>query len=140
MIFFCRKEKSGFMPSGKLDSEKYNKVPLGADIKCEYVKGRNPKNHARYFAFIHILFSSQEKFKDEDVFRRYLQVRAGYGIPVVINGLAMLMPDSIAYERLDESEFRKLFSRVIDAALIEFPTWTRKDMIEIVQKYIIDFA
>jgi len=140
MIFFCKKEKSGFVPSGRLDSEKYNKVPLGADVKCEYVKGRNYQNHKRYFAFIKILFDSQEKFKDETVFRQFLQVRAGYGIPITINDLTMIMPDSIAYERLDESEFRKLFSRVIDAALVEFPTWTRKDMLEIVQKHIIDFA
>ena len=140
MIFFCRKENTGFVPSGRLDSEKYNKVPLGADIKCKYVKGRNPKNHARYFAFIKILFDSQEKFKDENVFRRYLQVRAGYGIPVVINDLTMLMPDSIAYERLDETEFRKLFSRVIDAALVEFPNWTRADMIEIVEKKVLSFT
>jgi len=120
MIFFL-KINGDIYPASAEDDRILRKIPPSSIFKCEYVKGRNYQNHKRYFAFIEILFDSQEKFKDENVFRKYLEIRAGYGTPVVINNLTMIMPDSIAYERLDESEFRKLFSRVIDAALIEFP-------------------
>jgi hypothetical protein len=139
MDFFLKKTNGVIVPAGALDEEKLAKIPDGEPFKGSYVKNRNYGNHARFFAFIKILFDSQDKFKDENVFRRYLQCRAGYGIPVEISGVSMIMPDSITYDRLDEIEFRKLFSRVIDAALLEFPEWVRADMIEIIEKQIIDF-
>ena len=140
MDFFLKKVNGGVVPAGALDEQKLAKIPDGELFKCSYVKARNDGNHARFFAFINILFNSQDKFKDETVFRRYLQCRAGYGIPVEIGGVSMIMPDSIAYDRLDEIEFRKLFSRVIDAALLEFTAWTREEMIEIIEQQIIDFT
>jgi len=140
MIFVLKKTGEGAaFPDNEFDRDKFDKVPIGADIKCEYVKTRNLKNHKRYFAFIKILFDSQEKFKDENVFRKYLEVRAGYGIPAVIGDVKMIMPDSIAYDRLDETEFKQVFSRVIDAALVEFPTWSRADMLDIIKNQIINF-
>jgi len=140
MIFILKKTGEGAaFPGNDFDRDDFDKVPPGADIKCEYVKTRNYQNLKRYFAFIKILFKSQDRFKDKDVFRKYLEVRAGYGIPAVIGDVKMIMPDSISYERLDELKFRKLFSRVIDAALVEFPTWTRVDMLDIIQNQIINF-
>jgi len=139
MEFFLKKTNNAIGPASAFDEQKLAKIPDGELFKGSYAKNRNLGNHARYFAFIKILFDSQDKFKDETVFRRYLQCRAGYGIPAEISGIQMIIPDSIAYDRLDEIEFRKLFSRVIDAALLEFPTWVRSDMIEIIEKQIINF-
>ena len=47
---------------------------------------------------------------------------------------------TVSFESIkDETEFRKVFNLVIDAALEYFPTWTKEDMQKIAFNEIMNF-
>jgi len=95
-------------------------VPVGTEVMLEYSLKRNPANHRRFFSFIKMTFDMQEFFDDMDIYRRWLTMKAGYYQTVVTpKGETIFLPDSIAFHKMPEEEFKKLFSKCIDVFLRE---------------------
>ena len=83
-----------------------------ADIK----KNRNPGNHRRFFAFIKQTFAMQDDFDSIEVWRKYITMKAGFFDEVVTaEGKVLYWPQSISWDKLDETEFRQLFDKVINS-------------------------
>lgn len=100
---------------------------------------RNPEFHKFHFAVLNAFLEAQEKFDDLDEFRRWLYVGAGYAdfvpapsymadvierLPQAVRGIlrkllvhdldVIAVPKSIAYDKLDEADFRVLHDKVVD--------------------------
>ncbi len=87
-------------------------------IKVIFRKSRNYENHKRFFAFLNTTFDMQENFDNLEHYRRWLTMKAGrYSTCVAPNGATMFFAESIAFDEIDEDEFRKLFSDCIDIFL-----------------------
>ena len=71
--------------------------------------------HRRFFAIVNSLFEAQDAFKDIDMFRKWLEVSAGYAkfVPMQ-SGEICAIPDSISYDRLDQSEFQEISEKIFD--------------------------
>ncbi|MDH5183645.1 MAG: DUF1367 family protein [Gammaproteobacteria bacterium] len=90
---------------------------LSADIKM----ARNYENHKRFFKFVDDTFDIQRHFEEKEAYRYWLTMKAGWFDPIVTpNGTTIFKARSIAFDEMEEEEFRKLFSRVIDVFLHEF--------------------
>ena len=86
------------------------------EVMVEIHVKRNPKNHRRYFSFVRQAFSMQEDFEEEEIFRKYIQMKAGhYDAVVTPKGETMYWPKSIDWSKLEEPEFKKLFNEVVNA-------------------------
>ncbi len=86
----------------------------------EYIKSRSPGNHRRAFSFFSMVFDLQEYFKEKEPMRKWLTMKAGYYIEFVApNGTTVFLPKSISFEKMEEIEFRELFSRIIDVVIRE---------------------
>lgn len=76
---------------------------------------RSPGEHRAFFRFIRALFERQEQFEDEDRLRAWLTVGAGYcDLLPGPNGRMVAMPQSIAFDKLDEAPFLELKRQVRD--------------------------
>lgn len=96
------------------------KIHEGELVLCDIKRSRNYENHKRFFKFVEITFDMQEHFTEIEKFRRWLQMEAGYFSTIVSpNGEVRFVADSIAFDRMDEPEFQKLFSAAIDVFLRE---------------------
>ena len=73
---------------------------------------RNGLFHRKYFGMIRLGYNNQDEFQNEDVFRKATEMRAGYFVPVNVDGVEVRMSDSIAYERLSQQDFEKLYNEV----------------------------
>jgi hypothetical protein len=104
---------------GPMDEEDAKILGEPDKIIFDYKKGRSAGNHKRYFAFINHAFGMQDHFDNQEVFRSYLQVKAGHFVTVIspANGKTQYWPKSVAWDALDEEEFRKLFNEVVNAFL-----------------------
>ena len=100
--------------------EKAEKIIVGMKqgqaMKIKYSLPRNYGNHKRFFAFIKIAFGIQDHFQNIEHFRHYIEMKAGAFSEVEApNGYKLYLPKSIAFDKMDETEFRELFDKCIDA-------------------------
>lgn len=90
-------------------------VPYG-EVMADIKKNRNPGNHKRIFAFFRQTFDMQDDFDNPEQWRKYMQMKAGhYELVVAPNGNEMYWPLSIDWDKLDEIEFKKLFTEIVNA-------------------------
>lgn len=85
----------------------------GDTLEFQWHEPRSPGFHRRFFKKLHSLFDMQEQFDDPDKLRAWLTVGAGEAdfLPGP-KGRMVAMPRSIAWHKLDETEFRELAHRV----------------------------
>ena len=148
MTFMLRKNNYGtFEPASEYDGDAASKVKVGNLIKCENNRNRNYANLQRYMVFISTLWDNmdddmQRRFGTKDKFRKALEYLAGWRESLPRRyGTTIEIAASISFDAIkDETEFQEVFSKVIDAALEYFPSWTRADMQNLVQNEIMLFA
>lgn len=118
MKFFAFKQSGRLVPCTSEDKEKFDKLPKGEPFQLKYVEVRNVRHHRLYFQFIKTVYENlPEKFdnhwSDVDSFRRAMQMYAGYYDETLsLKGERHLQPKSIAFDKLDETAFGELHSKV----------------------------
>lgn len=94
---------------------------LPKEMMGELHKKRSPGNHRRYFAFLKQSFDMQDFYDDREVWRKVLQLKAGFYDEVISDkGKVVYLPRSIEWTKLDELEFKDLFNRMVNAFLKDF--------------------
>lgn len=85
----------------------------GETLAFSWREPRSPKFHRLFFVMLADLFDRQEQFADVDQLRAWLTVGAGYCefVPGP-TGRMVALPKSIAWERMDDTEFRELVVEV----------------------------
>lgn len=113
---------NGLIPVDDRDYENKKKLKIGeiyvADIKLQ----RNYSFLKKYFSLIHTAWEYQnyrctEHFHDDvDCFRKTVEVAAGWCEPCysIERREWIEIPKSIAFDKMDELEFRDLYERVKD--------------------------
>jgi uncharacterized protein DUF1367 len=127
---YLRRWQHGFIPDTAEDWETCKRFKLGEVVKAEVVHPRNLKFHRKFFALIQVGFDLWEEvgvraqYKGEEVrpnierFRKDVTILAGHAKPVVnLRGEVRMEADSIAFGKMDEETFEKLFSATIDVIL-----------------------
>lgn len=118
MKLFVFKSGSKLVPATSEDKDKIGKLPKAEPFQIKYVEVRNVRHHRKYFAFIKAVYENlPEKFDrnwpDVDSFRRSMQMYAGYYDETIsLKGETHLQPKSIAFDKLDETAFSELHSKV----------------------------
>jgi hypothetical protein len=85
----------------------------GDTLHFEWREPRSLPHHRLFFAKLGALMDMQEQFDAEDKLRAWLTVGAGYAdfVPGP-TGRMVALPQSIAFDKLDEADFADLHSRV----------------------------
>lgn len=86
----------------------------GDTLAFEFKLPRSPRFHRLHFAFLGALFDCQEVFDDPERMRKWIEVGAGH-VDFVPGpaGELMALPRSVAYEALEDSDFREHHLKVI---------------------------
>lgn len=87
-------------------------------MDISYGLPRNYGNHRRFFAFIKKTFEIQNHFDNIDKYRAWIIMKSGYCITAIApNGVTFFLPESLAFDKMDEVTFKDMFSKSIDAFL-----------------------
>ena len=105
----------------------------GQVVKLKYSFPRNYENHKRFFAFVKTTFDIQDHFSNITHYRKWLIMKSGHYITIIApNGYTIFDADSIAFEKMDESQFRQVFSDCIDVFVGTWGDRISRDELEIV--------
>lgn len=120
-------QMDSLVPYGLDDEKKIISLPTDKAMRAVLTVPRNLGVHRRAFAFLQAVFSLQDQFEDFDVFRKWLIMKAGYFDVMVIPERSIggrefpsgeiLLPKSIAFDKMEEMDFRKCAQRMITAFL-----------------------
>lgn len=87
-------------------------LPQGGTLAFTWREPRAPGSHRFFFALLGELFERQEFFGSSDDLRAWLTIGAGYVHYVQGPTCLIAMPQSIAFDKIDEDEFRELIRSV----------------------------
>lgn len=92
-----------------------DRLQVGETLAFQWWEPRAPGFHKLFFAKLNALFDRQEQFDDVDRLRAWLTVGAGECdfVPGP-KGRMVALPRSIAWHKLDETEFAELARRIDD--------------------------
>lgn len=95
---------------------------------------RSYENLQRFHVFIRETFAMQEFFDNKETYRYWLTMKAGYFDTIVTPaGKAIFKAHSIAFDNMEEDEFKKVFSNCIDVFLKEFGQGqTEQDILNVI--------
>ena len=142
---------TGLVPFDQAAAEWFDKVKIGQAVDGEFRLPRNAKFHRKFFAMLNVAFSNYEWPEVQtrwgparcnfDLFRKYVIVRSGhYEAALTPTGEIRAEPKSISFANMDEADFEKLYSDVLDVILMEFlDNWTAADMDQAVNQ-MLEFA
>lgn len=114
----------GLRAYGDEDFDKLRRIKEGAVVKVSLTKPRNPLFHRKFFAMLHAAYDllteqQRENVRSEDGFRQMLLITAGF-TEKVYNLQGEVFSEkakSISFGKMDEYEFNKVYSRVLDTIL-----------------------
>ena len=106
----------------------------GDILSCDIKIARSYPQLKRFMKFIQVCFDMQEHFEQQEAFRYWLVMKAGYFDTIVApNGNTMFKAKSLAFDNMDEDVFVKVFSECIDVFLKEFGNgMSESDLMEII--------
>ena len=118
MKLWMIKHKGALYPVDEHVENEVAKIPEHEPRLFESKKVRSPQLHRYYFAFLgncyhHLPEHIEQQYPNFHAFRKAMQMYAGhYDIFISLKGEEMLIPKSIAYESLDEDQFRELITNI----------------------------
>ncbi len=90
-----------------------DEMVIGETLEFAWYKPRSGPHHCLFFAQLGALYDRQEQFIDIDMLRAWLTVGAGYCIFAPgPGGKSVALPQSIAWHKMDETEFGELHRAV----------------------------
>lgn len=108
--------------AGETSDRQYQKIKqrmalldVGDTVKAEFKFPRSPGHHRAFFRMLGLIFDRQEQFDNADKLRQWLTVGAGYcDFMPGPTGRMVAIPQSIAYEKMEEAEFSNFHQSVRD--------------------------
>ena len=118
----------GLIPIYDDDFDKKKQLKVGESYKCKITKARNIQFHKLYFALINCSWqylneATQSHYKNSvEQYRKSVEVTAGHCDTVFNITLKSWVdiPKSIAFDKMDELEFKDLYERVKDVIFLVF--------------------
>ena len=144
--------QNGLAPDGADAAEWFERVKPGARVVAKVTIPRNYKFHRKFFAMLKVAYDNWEKPRIEtphgvaqcsfETFRNDVTVLAGYReLTCNTRGQWRMTAKSISFAKMDEDEFARLYSSVVDVILARFLTnWTGEDMDKAVEGFILGFG
>lgn len=89
-------------------------MAVGETMAFSFKLPRSANFHRRHFAVLNQVFEHQDQFVDEESFRKWIQVGAGFcDLLPGPKGKPVAIPKSIAWDQLDEVEFAEHHAAVV---------------------------
>lgn len=126
MKLFVQNTERGLVPLYPSDYDEKKKLLLGEQYLVDIKLLRDPVSLRRFMALIRMVHQNLPddfpvKFADFTSLRREITMLAGfYETHVNIHGELYRVPESIAFENMDETRFQELYRRCLDVVMQYF--------------------
>lgn len=106
-----RRTLTGWVPEGAESEAEWRKQKLGQVYRGKFSKPRNYKHHCLFLCLLEKTFENQERYANDQDFRRAVAYAAGHVREfMTMDGEVLRYPLSYSYDELpDEDDFTKAF-------------------------------
>jgi len=148
---YLKRTPQGLGPDDQISADYLAKIKLGSRVKCKIAKQRNPEFHKKFFALLNTGYKFwvpgeiTSKYgvpeKNFDQFRSDVIILAGYyDVAIRLNGETRVTAKSISFGKMEQDDFEKLYSAVIDVLLKNiFVGYSSEDVVKLAEQEIINF-
>lgn len=132
-IELVKTSQGHFIAANNSDYELIKKINPGDSVEAKFPMHRSLGYHKRFFALIRFIYhhmdeSMHSKFPSEEALRLELTLQAGYWSKhVTLGDKEVIYPQSIRFDKMDQEEFQKLYSTIIDIVLKYFKLDVERD-------------
>lgn len=114
-----RRTLAGLVADDDSASDALRRLPVGDVVQIELRKPRSHKNLRRWWALCNLLHQNSEQFRSPEMAHQWLKIMAGHAQQIVSKstGEIYLIADSIAFSRIDETEFQAIWQRAMRAVI-----------------------
>lgn len=120
-LYVSKTGRGDLRPVTDEDRGELRKIGKGRVVRVKATRVRNPQFHAKFFALLRAGFANQDCYEQFEAFRREVTILSGfYNLHYHVDGSVDFVPASVAFHRMDEDEFERLFSAAIDVILQHF--------------------
>ena len=129
-VYFTKGPRGALLPADDEQAELLQKIPQSTLVKAKISRVRNEKFLRKYFALLKYGYDMWQEtmpareWRGQPIrthfeeFREQVQIIAGFGEPVWnLRGEMQMRSKSISFAYMEEPEFEKLYSHVIDVLL-----------------------
>jgi hypothetical protein len=118
------------------DFEKAKSIPINEPFTVKYTKVRNAKFHRKFFALINLCYQNQSTFNNLEHLRKELIICAGHYELIfdLESGTQKKEAQSISFANMDETEFNKLYTNVLNVICDKF-LFDKQDILDNVAQY-----
>ena len=150
------KMSNALYPASEQDEELLRKVKQGETVRLTLTRPRNIQFHRKFMSLMRLAYDYfeppehgegsawAEKYevqKNFDRFRKDITILAGFSeLSYRLNGDIRVEAKSIAFGKMDEEEFEKLYSKCIDVILAKVCTQFTEDELRSVVDQVMDYA
>lgn len=113
-VIYLKREKQKLAPADQFSLDIIMKFKEEEVIECPIKKKRNYQFHKKLFALFNLAWENSYMNMPFDKFRTYATARSGHG--EIIDGV--LIADSLAFDKMDELEFEKVYNDVLQFVMI----------------------
>lgn len=112
-----------FIPCWESDELVCNKLGRGEIIECKTISERDVVRHRKYFALLNKAIENmpehlEKKYPSLDALRQAVTIEVGYyDVFYDFQGNEFKRAKSIAFDKMDNIEFKNLYDRTLDALL-----------------------
>ncbi len=142
-IFVVRNNQNVLCAQDQDSLSQIEKLPLNFPLKVKVTRARNYRFHKKFFKLISTAWDFQPEnvqkfYGNEDTFRKSIQLLAGHYEPVynITREDWMQIPKSISFDKMDETEFEKLYNAVLDVILNHFLVHLSEHELDIFYQYL----
>lgn len=112
---YMRKNLGSLHPMDAAGEDALRKLKNGEDVQVEIKRPRNIKHHRKFFALVNLVFENQDHYQSVDHLLVALKVALGHCDTVILkNGGVGYIPKSIAFHKMDQSQFEEFYDRTCD--------------------------
>ena len=119
MRMMLKKKNLSLIADSTAEADNISKLKDGEYHEVTVKKIRNPKFHRKFFALVKLAHENSDYDMPLDSFRKYLVIKAGYFNVFPTQKGKYIEAKSIAFDKMDETEFAELYSKVLDVVVQE---------------------
>lgn len=102
---YCVRRGNALVPEMALDADLIEALPSGQRIKVTITEGRSPSRLRWYFAFLGKVVKATECASNVEALHSLIKLETGHTTPVKFKGYTVLVPASVSFISMSESDF-----------------------------------
>jgi hypothetical protein len=124
---------TGLIAADEAATEAMRTLKIGDEIECEMKKARVHKNLRRWWGLCNLVHENSEQFRSPEMVHDFLKIRSGHCAQIVSQstGEIYLIADSIAFGRMDEIRFQKVWKLAVRVVCEEIIPGLNSDEVEL---------